>query len=42
MPADLPALADVQDSIRSLGLGVGAAELHGGLSGWLATKLLDW
>ncbi len=36
MPADLPALADVQDSIRSLGLGVGAAELHGGLSGWLA------
>lgn len=36
MPADLPAIDDVQDSIRSLGQGTGAAELHGGLSGWLA------
>ena len=32
----LPSLTDVKDSIQRLGLGTGAAELHGGLAGWLA------
>lgn len=36
MSAALPSLTDVQDSIHRLGLGAGAAELHGGLGGWLA------
>ena len=36
MSAALPTLTDVQDSINRLGLGAGAAELHGGLGGWLA------
>ena len=36
MSPSLPSLADVQDSIRALGLAVDASELHGSLSGWLA------
>lgn len=36
MTATLPPVAEVQDSIRSLGLAVSAFELHGNLSGWLA------
>ena len=36
MTTTLPSLDDVQASSDRLGLAVGAAELHGGLSGWLA------
>jgi uncharacterized protein len=32
----LPPLSEVEDACRSLKLGIGAAELHGSLSGWLA------
>lgn len=31
-----PALTEVDDAIRTLGLGVDASELHGALCGWLA------
>lgn len=36
MTAALPPVAEVQDSIRTLGLAVSAFELHGNLCGWLA------
>ncbi len=32
----LPELFEVEDAVRTLGLGVGASELHGALCGWLA------
>lgn len=36
MPAALPSLQEIDDASRSLGLGIGASELHGALCGWLA------
>lgn len=36
MSTDLPSLREIDDASRSLGLGVGASELHGALCGWLA------
>lgn len=45
MTATLPSVAEVQDSIRSLGLAVSAFELHGNLCGWLAgggDNASDW
>ena len=36
MSAVLPSLQEIDDASRSLGLGVGASELHGALCGWLA------
>lgn len=36
MPESLPPPEDVQASCRGLGLAMSAAELHGGLCGWLA------
>lgn len=36
MPASLPAFSEVETAVRGLGLGADAAELHGGLCGWLA------
>ncbi|MEQ1512487.1 MAG: UPF0149 family protein [Lysobacteraceae bacterium] len=32
----LPSLFEIEDAVRSQGLGVGACELHGALCGWLA------
>jgi uncharacterized protein YgfB (UPF0149 family) len=32
----LPAVDDIEDAVRTQGLGVGACELHGALCGWLA------
>lgn len=36
MSDPLPTMRDVQNACRTAGLGVSAAELHGGLCGWLA------
>lgn len=36
MPDTLPSLTEVESACREAGLGVGAAELHGGLCGWIA------
>ena len=36
MPAALPALAEVDDAARQLGLAIAPSELHGALCGWLA------
>lgn len=36
MPETLPPLTDVEQACREAGLGTSAAELHGGLCGWLA------
>lgn len=36
MSPALPALHEIEDASRALGLGVGASELHGSLCGWLA------
>ena len=36
VPGSLPSFIDVQAAVARLGLGVDAAELHGGLCGWLA------
>ncbi|WP_255516476.1 UPF0149 family protein [Luteimonas suaedae] len=36
MSNSLPSPRDVQNACRALGLGVSAAELHGGLCGWVA------
>jgi uncharacterized protein YgfB (UPF0149 family) len=36
LPPALPPLSEIDDAIRSLGLGVTAPELHGALCGWLA------
>lgn len=36
MSPSLPPLSDVEDASRTLKLGIGAAELHGALCGWLA------
>jgi hypothetical protein len=41
----LPALTDVEHSVRQLGLGVDPSELHGALCGWLAgggAQTPDW
>jgi len=32
----LPSLYEIEDAVRTQGLGVGASELHGALCGWLA------
>ena len=32
----LPSLFEIEDAVRSQGLGLGASELHGALCGWLA------
>ncbi len=45
MPADLPALSDIDQAVRQLGLGIEASELHGALCGWLAgggAQSADW
>lgn len=36
MSPALPTLSEIDDASRSLGLGIGAPELHGALCGWLA------
>lgn len=36
MSSALPALNEVEEACRGLGIGVGASELHGALCGWLA------
>ena len=36
MSETLPELQEVESAVRARGLGVGASELHGGLSGWVA------
>ncbi|GAA4859739.1 UPF0149 family protein [Luteimonas vadosa] len=36
MSETLPALHEVESAIRSLGLAIGASELHGSVCGWLA------
>lgn len=45
MPNALPALPDIDDACRDLGLAVPASELHGSLCGWLAgggAASADW
>jgi uncharacterized protein YgfB (UPF0149 family) len=36
VPGSLPPFTEVEAAVRGLGLGLDAAELHGGLCGWLA------
>jgi yecA family protein len=45
VPATLPALNDIEQAVRPLGLGIDASELHGALCGWLAgggAQTPDW
>jgi len=45
VPATLPALSDIDQAARQLGLGIDASELHGALCGWLAgggAQTPDW